>query len=33
MPNWHAEPKRLGKDERRRLRDRFLDACLDGLPL
>lgn len=39
MPNWHAEPKRLGKDERRRIRDRLrnlrlgLPALMENLPL
>jgi sugar phosphate isomerase/epimerase len=39
MPNWHAEPKRLGKDERRRVRERLrtlrlgLPALMENLPL
>jgi sugar phosphate isomerase/epimerase len=39
MPTWPAEPKRLGKDERRRLRDRLrhlrlgLPALMENLPL
>jgi inosose dehydratase len=39
MPNWHAEPKRLSKDDRRRLRDRLrelrlgLPALMENLPL
>lgn len=39
MPNWHAEPKRLAKDDRRRLRDRLrqlrlgLPALMENLPL
>jgi sugar phosphate isomerase/epimerase len=39
MPNWHAEPKRLGKEERRRLRERLrqlrlgLPALMENLPL
>ncbi len=39
LPNYHAEPKRLGKDERRRLRDRLrtlrlgLPALMENLPL
>lgn len=39
MPGYHAEPKRLGKDERRRLRDRLrtlrlgLAGLMENLPL
>jgi sugar phosphate isomerase/epimerase len=39
LPNYHAEPKRLGKDERRRLRERLrrlrlgLPALMENLPL
>src|SRR5581483_12151027 len=31
MPNWHAEPKRLSKDDCRRLRERLRELRL-GLP-